>query len=442
MKRNRFLAFVLVVAMMLSVCLVGCTTGDETNSTGSAGNASSQSSGGESQEIELEFWTINLKKSFNDYIQGMIDAYESEHPNIKINWVDVPGADVTKKMVTALASDDVPDVINETMLGFATVKSQGVLAPFNEYVSEEALGTFIPGLCSPLMQNGNMYAIPWYNMGSYVSFINAELYNKAGLDPNKAPTNVDELLENGRIIYEKTGVYGSNDFPTLLIMQAEGLPIVSEDGKTAVFNSSEHVALIQKFVDAYQNGALAPGCIGKDDRSYQQSFASGQIAQMGWWIANKVKEVESNAPEMLKNVVLAPAIRGKAGTVPLKDANLLMVPAKSQHPKEAAEFAMFVASPENQLEFCKLAAIYPSTLETMQDDIFTNVTGDTLMDEARRIQVATSADISVDAVAAMDNAIQLNELYNEQVRAALTGQITVQQALDTAVEQWNQLLSK
>ena len=94
------------------------------------------------------------------------------------------------------------------------------------------------------------------------------------------------------------------------------------------------------------------------------------------------------------------------------------------------------------MEFCKLAAIYPSTLETMQDDIFTNVTGDTLMDEARRIQVATSADISVDAVAAMDNAIQLNELYNEQVRAALTGQITVQQALDTAVEQWNQLLSK
>lgn len=444
--KKRTLALILAVTMLLAVCLTGCgsktPTAESTPNTTAAPANTTEAAAPSDEPIELEFWTINLKKNFNDYIQGMIDDYEEEHPNITINWVDVPGADVTQKMITAMASDDVPDVINQTMLGYASIKSKGVLTAISDYADESALSVYIPGLCEPVTQDGKLMAIPWYNGGPFVQFVNTELYEAAGLDPNNPPTNVDELLENGRIIYEKTGVYGSNDFPTLLIMQAEGLDIVSEDGKTALFNSPEHVALLQKFIDAYQNGSLAPGCIGKDDRAYQESFDSEQTAQIGWWYASIINNWVSNSPDFVQKVKVAPAITGAGGSIPMKDSNLFLVPAKSEHPQEAVDFALYITSPERQLEFCEQVAIYPSTSETLDDAYFQSIEGDTLSDDARRVMIASAKTVSVDCVTALDNAQQLNEIYNEKVRAALMGTLTAQEALDQAAAEWNELLNK
>jgi len=39
-----------------------------------------------------------------------------------------------------------------------------------------------------------------------------------------------------------------------------------------VFNSPEHAAFVEKFVQAYKTGAIAPGAVGKDDRQLQQTL--------------------------------------------------------------------------------------------------------------------------------------------------------------------------
>ena len=49
------------------------------------------------------------------------------------------------------------------------------------------------------------------------------------------------------------------------------------------------------------------------------------------------------------------------------------VPAKSKHPKEAADFAFYVTNAANQLAFCKLVAIFPTTKKTLDDPFFTNI---------------------------------------------------------------------
>src|SRR5699024_8571569 len=57
----------------------------------------------------VEWWTINLQANYADYIQGLIDEYTAEHPDVTINWVDVPGQDINTKLLAALASGEVPD---------------------------------------------------------------------------------------------------------------------------------------------------------------------------------------------------------------------------------------------------------------------------------------------------------------------------------------------
>ena len=87
----------LVATAMLSSCIAGTDEGDTDQKSG---------------EVTVEFWTINLKKNFNDYVQGMIDDFEGDHQDIKIKWVDVPGEDIESKLLAAIASKDVPDAVN------------------------------------------------------------------------------------------------------------------------------------------------------------------------------------------------------------------------------------------------------------------------------------------------------------------------------------------
>ncbi|MEG1698307.1 MAG: sugar ABC transporter substrate-binding protein [Oscillospiraceae bacterium] len=442
MKKQRLLAAILGITMLFSAC------GSKPPVSTSAANPSSapavsKSEPAAAEPMEIEFWTINLKKNFEGYIQGMIDDYQAKNPNITINWVDVPGKDVTQKMVTAMAGDKVPNVINETNLGFATVKSQNALAAISDYATKEQLSVYTQSMLEPFMQNGKLMAIPWYHEGGYVQFINTELYKKAGLDADKPPKTFEELLANGKIIHEKMpNVYGSNDFPSMIAMQAEGLPIISEDGKSAVFTSDAHVKFVQMFVDGYKNGAIAPGAIGKDNRAFQQSFDSEQVAQWGWWFSSELNNWEKNAPDVYKKVKVYPAVTGKAGAVPVYDSMVFLVPAKAEHPKETVDFLLYITNPENQLAFCKLAPIFPSTPSTLEDPFFQSPKIEKLQDEATAIRLSSAGELRLDIVSTLNSASELTELYNEEIRAALVGDKTAKQALEDAAKAWAPILAK
>ncbi|MBA4494691.1 ABC transporter substrate-binding protein [Paenactinomyces guangxiensis] len=425
MKRVRVWAVILSTLLLVSM-VVGCT----------------EPSAKKNGPIELEFWTINLKKNFSDYIQGTIDAYEKEHPGIKIKWVDVPGADVTKKLTTALTSGDVPDVVNETNLGLSVLQNYNAVQPISDIVGKEKLDPYMDGLLESVTIDGKVMAIPWYYAGPPIGLINTELYQKAGLDPNKPTKTWDELFANGKQIHAKLPkVYGSNDIATLQTFITEGLPILSEDRKTAVFNSPEHVAFVEKFVQAYKDGAIAPGAVVKDDRQYQQTIDNQLAAHSGNAQAATLNNIEKNAPSVIPKLKVVPPVTGKAGKLAVKDTQLFLVPKGSKHPKEAADFALYITSPQKQLEFCKLVPIFPSTEETLKDPFFTKVEGNTIKDQARKVMVEAAPNLTVN-ILGIEKEQELKEFYEEEIRAAMLGKKSAKEALDTAVKHWNQSLAK
>jgi putative chitobiose transport system substrate-binding protein len=99
-----------------------------------------------------------------------------------------------------------------------------------------------------------------------------------------------------------------------------------------------------------------------------------------------------------------------------------------------------VTSPEKQLEFCKLVAIFPSTEATLKDPFFTNIEVKSLKDEARKMMVANASKLSLGSFG-LDKEQDLVDNYNEAIRAALLGQKSVKQALDDAVKFWNPILA-
>lgn len=405
-------------------------------------SVSSDTAAGNKQPVELEFWTINLKKNFSDYIEGSIRAYEKDHPGVKIKWVDVPGADVTQKLITALTSNNVPDLVNETTDGLSVLQGYNALEPISDLVGKEKLNPYIDGLIKSVTdRNGKVMAIPWYYAGPPIGLINTELYKKAGLDPNKPAKTWDQLLAYGKQIHQKLpNVYGSNDLPVFEAFVTEGLPILSNDRKKAVFNSPQHVAFVEQFVRAYKDGAIAPGALVKDDRQLQQTIDNQLTAQVGLEGSFQLNNIEKNAPNVLPKLKVVPPIT-KTGKVAVKDLQLFVIPKKSKHQKEAADFALYLTSPQKQLEFCKLVPIFPSTKDTLKDPFFTNIEVKTIKDQARKVMVEYASNLTLDYMG-IPNEDELRQFYLEQIRAAMLGQKSAKDALDTAVNHWNEALAK
>ena len=82
--------------------MVSCSSGP----TSSNGN---QATGGPQQ---IEFWTMQLQPDFTDYFNQLIATFEQNNPDIKVDWVDVPWADMERKILAAVSARTAPDVVN------------------------------------------------------------------------------------------------------------------------------------------------------------------------------------------------------------------------------------------------------------------------------------------------------------------------------------------
>ena len=124
---------------------------------------------------EVTVWTLQMG-DFSDYMYKIIRAYEKEHPNIQIKWVDVPFSEGEKRTLAAVMTDNPPDLINLNPDFSALLAQKGTL----EEIPAEAVEDFNPEIVKALMYNGKLYSIPWYAT-SAVTIYNKDLFSKSGL---------------------------------------------------------------------------------------------------------------------------------------------------------------------------------------------------------------------------------------------------------------------
>lgn len=426
--KGRMISLLLVIPLSL-ILLIGCS------------NSASTAEGDGDEEVTLEFWTINLKADYGDYIEGLINEYEENNPNITIDWVDVPGDDIEQKLISVMAGDESPDVVN--LSNYQVLSVYENLYTITELVDEEELAAYFPNMLESLTFDGETKAFPWYHGGPPIGLLNTEIYEEAGLDPEDPPETWDELLENGQIIHDSIpGVYGSNDFPSLEILMTADIELLSEDGKQAAFNTPEAVSFIEKFIDAYNSGSIAPGVAAATEganatnvTTYQQTFSNGLIGHNGRNGSTHLKVYEDTAPDVFDNLKVFPAITDN-GKYARHNIFSFAVPQQSENPEEAGDFALFFTNAENQLEFSKLAPVFPSTAESLEDPYFTDIEGDTIYDEARRIQVETMDQLTINNVNQ-----HLREQYRREISAVMLGEKSVEEALSDVEEYWNEELS-
>ncbi|OHX11562.1 sugar ABC transporter substrate-binding protein [Chromobacterium sphagni] len=393
--------------------------------------------------IKLEFWTDSLKPRFDGYFATVKKSYEAQHPEVEVQWVDVFNENFETKLNAAIAAGKPPALVNHDVPRLFKYAQKGTLIPLDSALGADK-AAYLPNALSDLSFGGKLYGLPWYNNVN-VLVLNGELFRKAGLDASKPVTSLDQELALAKTIKAKTGVAGL--LPQLGqidgIMLGQGLPLL-QNGK-AVFNSPRHVALIRKFADAYQAGALARDSLFADD-NYQDSiklYNSGRLAMMET-APTAAQKTQEDAHRIYAATVVQPAPLGPTRIVQggylFSWAISKGLPARTQ--LEAVKFARFLTSDSQQLAFAKVTgATFPSTHAALADSYFVKTsTGGGAIESSRIEGAKVARNIRTLVLTGVPNVADLKKSLVDNVEAAVTGRKDPQKALDDAVAFWNRQL--
>jgi len=394
------------------------------------------------EKTEITFWTLQLS-DFSDYIKNVMAEYEKIYPNIKIKWIDIPYSEGEKRALAAVMSNDVPDLINMNPGFGSTMASKGALLNIKDYVCQQNYDKYIPESWQASSVSGITFGIPWY-ITSAITIYNKQILNKSGITDYNAIKTYEDLGKHAPSIKQKTNKFVL--MPNLIesgymlkLFNKYNIPIIDNTGKKAEFNTPEASRILSFWTDMYENKYIPAESITEGHRAALEKYQAGETAFLIAG-ANFLKIIKENAPEIYKNSNVSSQIVGSNGKVDFSLMNLV-VPKKSKNPQIAVDFALFLTNHKNQLEFCKLAPILPSTKETLDSEFFKTAKNNELITKGKIIS-AKQLKKALNPAPQLKDQKDLNEIIDNATQQALLKEKTAEKALNQAVKDWNNILSE
>ena len=390
--------------------------------------------------VHVEFWTMSLRPKFTAYFKQLVKTYESSHPNVELEWVDVPWDTLQTKLTAAIVAGSAPALVQLNVPWAYDYALYGALRPIDDLLGDDR-ENYTEGSIADLTFKGKVYGFPHYNSVNVMAY-NRTLFKEAGI--TRIPATRDEQLDAAKKIKARSGQYGFSPALGKIagVFLEEGLPLV-ENGK-AVFNSPAHVALITKLADAYKSGGLLKDKLFSED-NYPASidaYKSGRIAMLEA-PPSALTRVRDDAPDIYAATDVAPVPIGAPGVVAGGWLFHFAMPrgTSGNVAIEAARFAKFLTNDEHQLEFAKLAGAFPTAKKAIADPHFQQLRTDAgAYEKAMAIGAKRMSVVRTLYVAGVPGFERLNKRLQDAVEAAIIGRRDVKAALDDAVAFWNSKL--
>jgi putative chitobiose transport system substrate-binding protein len=390
---------------------------------------------------KIEFWTFSMKPKFTPWFESAVQRYEAANPGVKIEWIDFPWDVIQTKLVTRIVAGTPPALVNLNVPWADEFARDGLLTPVDALLGD-ARAAYIPSTLEDLRFKGKTYGFPMYSNVAVVAY-NTQIFKAAGL--TRGPATLDEQLAFARQIAARTGKAGIA--PALSKIDGffmwQGLAVIT-NGK-AVFNSPQHVALVQKLAATYKAGGLLKEGLFAEDNfpSVVDAYKGGRL---GMLLAppTALRRIEADAKDIYAITDVAPAPLGPTG---IADGGWLIHFAIPKGVAPAllpavGKFARYLTGDALQISFAKQASVFPTTTRAANDPYFLALAPNAgAAEKAVAAGARSMAHSHTLYVAGIDDYDELRRSLVKAVEAGVTGKQDVQQALDAAVAIWNKKLA-
>lgn len=245
------------------------------------------------QEKQLTVWCWDPQ--FNIYAMNTAaEIYQRENPDVKINVVETPWADLQQKLITSLSANDtksLPDIIlcQDTAMQKNLSNYPNAFYPLDEKVDLSQFAQFKVGYGE---FKGKHYSVPFDN-GATATFIRTDILEKAGLKPSDFnDITWRQFLELGKIVKAKAGVpllsyVGTEPDCIFIMLQSAGKWVFDENGNPSMVGNEALKEAVSIYSEMIKEGV----CITVSDwNAYIASIQNSSVAATinGCWIAGSI----------------------------------------------------------------------------------------------------------------------------------------------------------
>ncbi len=399
-----------------------------------------------SQEISF-YYPVAVGGPITKIIDGFAAEFEKENPGIKVKPIySGTYQESIVKALTAHKSGEPPVISVLLSTDMYTLIDEDAVVPWDTVAGaaddQQWIRSFYPAFMQNSQTGGKTWGVP-FQRSTVVLYWNKEAFKEAGLDPNKAPANWQEMVAYAQKLTRrdasgKTTQWGvqvpSSGFPYWLFQgftTQNDVLLMNKEGDATYYDNPAVVEALQFWVDLSQkHKVMPPGVI--EWGTTPKDFFERKIAMM-WTTTGNLTNVKANA-KFDFGVAMLPA--GKRRGTPTGGGNFYLFKKSTPQQQAAAlKFVKWVTSPRRAAEWgiaTGYVAVRPDAWDTPEMKKY--VEGFPAAAVARdQLQYAV-AELSTH-----DNQ-RVTKALNDGLQAALTGGKSPEAAMKEAQREAERLL--
>ena len=399
------------------------------------------------EPLELTmYFPVNVGGAVAQLIDDMTAEFNKENPDIQVQAVYTGNYDDTVTAIqTAIQGGNAPDLFVSLATQRFTMDSTKMAMRLDDIIAADPEGQafvddFIDGfMLDSYVEDGAIISIP-FQRSTMVLFYNKDAFKEVGLDPEQPPKNWEELVDYAQKLTndKRYGVAialnsGSAQWAfTGFSLQncTNGVGLMSADGKEIYFNTPENVEALQLWLDLQNKyHCMAPGIVQWTDMPTQ--FLAGEVAMI-YHTTGNLTNIKNNA-NFDFGVAFLPA--GRQWGAPTGGGNFYITNGISEERQQAAwKYIKWMCSTERAAQW-SIDTGYVATRESCYE---TPALKEYYASFPQALVAYEQLPYAQPELTTY-SAAEMWRILNDNIQAAVTGEMTAEEALEAAQEQGDEL---
>jgi multiple sugar transport system substrate-binding protein len=336
------------VLAMLAVSGVVAGCGGSSNDKSSSSNASK--SGGADDGATLTMWT---RAATQTQSERFVKAYNASHKN-QIKLTVIPTDNYQARVAAAAGGHNLPDLFASDVVYAPNYVKQGLWTDITDRINALPYAKDI--VQAPIKagsSDGKEYVIP-HTLDLSVLFWNKALFKQAGLDPDKAPTTMEEFAQDAETVRKKIGgdTYGTffgGNCPGCYVFTfwpsvwAGGGQVMNEDGTQSTIDDPQMKATFSIYNKLVKDGVVMPAAKDEAGPTWTGVFPKGKIGIM------PMPSTTLGLMPKDMDIGVAPIPGPSGGQSTFVGGDVIGISSTSKHADEAWDFLKWTLSDDTQV---------------------------------------------------------------------------------------------
>jgi len=409
--------------------------------------------------VRVDFWHAMSGERI-EIIKGIAERFMEENPDIEV----VPqytGSynETLNKLIAGVRSGTAPQIVQVYEIGTRQMVDGGIMLPIQDLIDQDPdfdSAVYLDSVLNYYRMDGQLYSMP-FNSSNAILFYNKTLFEEAGLDPDKPPKTLAEVMEfskqllkkdsNGNI--ERTGLtWPTHSWIFEQMLAAQDAPLVNNgNGREgvateAVFN---HEAGREVFEFLYEmtSNDLMLNTQKEDWSAARQIFLSGKAAMVLFSTSDVTSftvEGEKNGYEIGTAFIPTPVGAPSGGAI-IGGASLWMVDGHSEEKTQAAwKFLKFVNSKEEQMKWHLDTGYFPVRKDAVEELMYEGFYSENSNYLTAVMQLLLSKQTQNTNGAVMGVFPEARDRIEDAIQRMNSNQMTPEEALAWAEEEITELI--